>query len=72
MAGYLLNLTVKRPASALAATGLFNDNSVDPTSKVWYQVPVSWPGVTYAPTSPVTQAAPVTTLAANCSVSRTR
>ena len=60
MAGYLLNLTVKRPASALTANGLFNDNSVDPTSKIWYQVPASWPGVTYAPTSPVTQAAPVT------------
>jgi hypothetical protein len=61
MAGYLLNLTVKRPASALVATGLFNDYSVDPTSKVWYQIPSTWPGVLYTPPSPVTQPAAVTT-----------
>ncbi|HET9364649.1 MAG TPA: hypothetical protein VFP71_06600 [Candidatus Angelobacter sp.] len=43
MAGYLVNYTVQRPASAETATGLFTSNSVDATSRVWYQVPSNWP-----------------------------
>jgi hypothetical protein len=59
MAAYLLNLTFKKPASAATADGLFNSNSVDSTSKIWYQVPSSWPGVTYSQGGSVSQPAPV-------------
>ncbi len=61
MAGYLLNLTVKMPTSATNADALFNANSVDRTSRMWYQVPSNWPGSPYDPNSPVSQPAPVTT-----------
>jgi hypothetical protein len=61
MAGYLLNLTFEKPASANVADGLFNSNSDDPISKIWYQVPSTWPGVTYSQGQVVTQAAPITT-----------
>src|SRR5262245_46130184 len=61
MAGYLLNLTFNKPASATVADGLFNSNSVDSSSKIWYQVPATWPGVTYSQGGVVTQAAPITT-----------
>lgn len=44
MGGFLLNLTFNFQSSG-AATGLFNDNSADPTSKQWYNVPSNWPGV---------------------------
>src|SRR5262245_54980493 len=61
MAGYLLNLTFNQPASAVVANGLFNSNDVDPISKIWYQTPSTWPGVTYAQGGIVTQAAPIST-----------
>jgi hypothetical protein len=43
----------------LTADGLFNSNSVDPSSKLWYQAPSSWPGATYSQGGSVTQPAPV-------------
>ena len=63
MAGYLLNLTAKNPTSATSADGLFNANSVDNTSRVWFRVPDTWPGIVFDPNHgapwPVGVAAPL-------------
>jgi hypothetical protein len=42
MSAYLLNLTFDQAAPA-SASGLFVPNSSDPTSKVWYTLPSTWP-----------------------------
>ena len=62
MAGYLLNLTFKQPASSAVADGLFNSDTVSATSKQWFQTPSNWqPGIQSNVPSPVSVAAPVPT-----------
>jgi hypothetical protein len=54
MAAYLLNLTFKQAN----VDGLFNSDTVSPTSKRWYKVPSTWqPGTTPNVPAPVSVAA---------------
>jgi hypothetical protein len=56
MSAYLLNLTFDQAAAA-SASGLFVSNSSDPTSKVWYTLPSTWPSTTPGQGAQVQQAA---------------
>ncbi|HET7871420.1 MAG TPA: hypothetical protein VFL42_02840 [Terriglobales bacterium] len=62
MAAYLLNLVFSKPSGASSASGLFNSNSNNAPSKVWYTVAATpqWP-VNGAPTQtqPVTDTPPL-------------
>jgi hypothetical protein len=60
MANYLLNLSID-PAAPASATGLFNDSSVDATSKQWYTIPAGWPSTSPTANTQVLQAASIAT-----------